>query len=155
MEGPVARGRATHFDETSNPLLGSGLGLTRHASPRNKGAVPYVIVGTRRKGSDRCSISTGSQSVSPYLSARCTILPQQASYTLSVDGKTFRQQHRPDLAERPDTDGDGVGDVQGKLTFPARPRRSGPNSTTPSSRVTDWRLPTIKELYSLILFSGV
>jgi hypothetical protein len=55
-------------------------------------------------------------------------------------------------SQSPDTDGDGRIEATDKLTY------AEAVSYTASYRAgghSDWRLPTIKELYSLILFSGV
>jgi len=52
----------------------------------------------------------------------------------------------------PDTDGDGDIDAADKKTYAQAV--SGASSCT-TGGYTDWRLPTIKELYSLIIFSGV
>ena len=52
----------------------------------------------------------------------------------------------------PDTDGDGDIDASDKKTYAQAV--SGASSCT-TGGYTDWRLPTIKELYSLIIFSGV
>ena len=51
----------------------------------------------------------------------------------------------------PDTDGDGNIDADDKLTYDQAIARAG---TLSLGGYTDWRLPTIKELYSLIDFSG-
>jgi hypothetical protein len=52
----------------------------------------------------------------------------------------------------PDKNGDGVINVSDKKTYAQA--ISGANSCR-TGGYTDWRLPTIKELYSLIIFSGV
>ena len=52
----------------------------------------------------------------------------------------------------PDTDRDGDIDASDKKTYAQAV--SGASSCT-TGGYTDWRLPTIKELYSLIIFSGV
>lgn len=52
----------------------------------------------------------------------------------------------------PDTDGDGDIDAADKLTYDEAV--AGAKSYSLGG-YTDWRLPTIKELYSLILFSGI
>jgi len=52
----------------------------------------------------------------------------------------------------PDTDGDGDIDANDKLTYDQAVARA---STLNLCGYTDWRLPTIKELYSLIDFSGI
>lgn len=53
--------------------------------------------------------------------------------------------------QSPDMDGDGDIDASDKLTYSAA--LSGAETCT-TGGYDDWRLPTIKELYSLILFSG-
>jgi len=54
--------------------------------------------------------------------------------------------------QTPDTDGDGDIDANDKLTYDQAVARA---STLNLGGYTDWRLPTIKELYSLIDFSGI
>ena len=54
--------------------------------------------------------------------------------------------------QSPDANGDGVIDVNDKLTY--EEAIVGASSLTLGG-YSDWRLPTIKEQYSLILFSGV
>jgi hypothetical protein len=52
----------------------------------------------------------------------------------------------------PDTNGDGAITAADKLTYDAAVARA---ETLTLGGYTDWRLPTIKELYSLILFDGI
>jgi len=54
--------------------------------------------------------------------------------------------------QSPDVDGDGTIDVSDKLTLSQAIARAG---TLRAGGYSDWRLPTIKEQYSLIDFNGV
>lgn len=56
------------------------------------------------------------------------------------------------LSQSPDMDGDGDIDVDDKMTYDEAVAGA---ETFNLAGYDDWRLPTIKELYSLILFSGV
>ncbi len=55
-------------------------------------------------------------------------------------------------SKTPDMDGDGDIDASDKLTYDEAIDRA---ETFNQAGYTDWRLPSIKELYSLIIFSGV
>jgi len=55
-------------------------------------------------------------------------------------------------SQSPDMDGDGDIDVNDKMTYDEAVAYA---ATFSLASYTDWRLPTIKELYSLIQFSGI
>jgi len=55
-------------------------------------------------------------------------------------------------SQSPDMDGDGDIDASDKLTYSEATSRA---ASYRAGGHSDWRLPTIKELYSLILFSGI
>ena len=79
----------------------------------------------------------------------------QASYQRSSDGKTVADNVTGLVWQSsPDTDGDGFITADDKLTPDAATAYVGTLNDSAYGGYTDWRLPTIKELYSLILFSG-
>lgn len=78
------------------------------------------------------------------------------SYTLSMDGKTVRDnQTGLTWQQRADTDGDGVLDSRDKLTFAKAQAQPAQLNASKFGGFNDWRLPTIKELYSLFDARGV
>lgn len=76
----------------------------------------------------------------------------QASYTDNEDGTITDNITGLMWQKSPDTDGDGDIDADDKLTYDEAIEGA---STFNLGGYTDWRLPTIKEQYSLIQFSGV
>ena len=79
----------------------------------------------------------------------------QPSYTLSTDGLSVHDSITGlTWQQSPDTDGDGDIDVSDKLTWTEAQAYPATLNAESYGGYTDWRLPTIKELYSLIDFRG-
>lgn len=76
----------------------------------------------------------------------------QASYTDNGDGTITDNITGLMWQKSPDTDDDGDIDADDKLTYDEAVAGA---ATINLNGYTDWRLPTIKEQYSLILFSGI
>ena len=76
----------------------------------------------------------------------------QASYTNNGDGTVTDNVTGLLWQQSPDTDGDGDIDAADKLTYDEAVAGASEQTT---GGYNDWRLPTIKELYSLMDFSGV
>jgi hypothetical protein len=74
------------------------------------------------------------------------------SYTDNGDGTITDNVTGLMWQQSPDTNGDSRIDAADKLTYDAALART---KTLTLSGYNDWRLPTIKELYSLILFDGI
>ncbi len=73
-----------------------------------------------------------------------------ASYTLSADGLTVRDHNSGLTWQRsPDTDGNGVLNRGDKLTLAQAQALPARLNTAKFGGFDDWRLPSIKELYSL------
>ena len=80
----------------------------------------------------------------------------QPSYKLSADGITVYDKNTGLTWQcSPDTDGNGRVNSTDKLTFAQAQALPAKLNAAVFGGFGDWRLPTIKELYSLILFSGV
>ena len=75
----------------------------------------------------------------------------EPSYTDNGDGTVTDNVTGLMWAQSPDMNGDGVIDVNDKLSYE---EALADAETYNLAGYNDWRLPTIKELYSLILFSG-
>jgi hypothetical protein len=75
----------------------------------------------------------------------------QPSYQDNGDGTVTDLNTGLMWQQSPDTDGDGDIDAADKMSYNAAVARA---ATFTLGGYTDWRLPTIKELYSLIDFSG-
>jgi hypothetical protein len=78
-----------------------------------------------------------------------------ASYTKSADGLTVKDNITGlTWQQSPDTTGDGAIDSKDKLTWTQTQARPAVLNTASYGGHNDWRLPTIKELYSLMNFMG-
>jgi len=120
------------------------------------GDLPYPIVDTRQSA----CYGTTSEITCPGAGAAfdgqdAQMDGNQPSYTVSEDGLTvYDDVTRLTWQVDPDTNRDGVIDADDKLTydeavaFPATVNAAGYGG------FDDWRLPTIKETYSLIQFTG-
>jgi len=79
----------------------------------------------------------------------------QPHYTLSTDGLTV-YDHVTELTwqHTPDINGDGAINIDDKLTWTQAQARPAALNAANYGGYSDWRLPAIKELYSLIDFRG-
>lgn len=78
------------------------------------------------------------------------------SYTPSADGLTVRDNVTGLIWQRsPDINGDGTLTRRDKLTLTQARALPAQLNAARFGGFADWRLPSIKELYSLIVFSGV
>lgn len=79
----------------------------------------------------------------------------QPSYALSAEGLTVTDNVTGLTWQRStDTNGDGVPGTTDKLNWAQAQARPADLNASAYGGYSDWRLPTIKELYSLIEFSG-
>ncbi len=80
---------------------------------------------------------------------------KQASYTKSADGLTVKDNLTGlTWQQSPDTTGDGTIDSKDKLTWTQTQARPAVLNAANYGGYNDWRLPAIKELYSLMNFMG-
>ena len=116
----------------------------------------YPIVGT---GQTRCYDNRNEipppQPGQPFYGQDAQFPGHSPSYTLSSDGLTVRDNVTGLTWQRsPDVDGNGILNRADKLTLSQAQALPAKLNASRFGGFNDWRLPTIKELYSLILFSG-
>lgn len=113
---------------------------------------PYTIVDT---GQDYCYSDTSSVSCpsagEAFYGQDAQYQGNQPAYVVNGDGTITDRVTGLMWTQSSDLNGDGVSDVKDKLTYDQAV--AGAESFKLAG-YDDWRLPTIKELYSLILFSG-
>jgi hypothetical protein len=117
----------------------------------------YPVVGT---GQVKCYDSRREipppSNGEPFYGQDAQFPGRAASYTRSADGLTVLDNVTGlTWQQSPDRNGDGVLNHADKLTFRQAQALPAQLNAAKFGGFNDWRLPTIKELYSLILFSGV
>ncbi len=120
-------------------------------------AHPYTIVGT---GQTKCYDNTGviaaPKPSQPFYGQDAQHPGVSPAYKLSDDGLTVHDINTGLIWQRsPDTTGTGAPNSSAKLTVKQAAALPAKLNTAKFGGLSDWRLPTIKELYSLIIFSGV
>ena len=121
------------------------------------GAGRYPIVDT---GQSACYADTGAATACPdpgqaFFGQDAQIDGNQPSYTLSADGLTVADNVTGlTWTQSPDLNGDGAINIDDKLTFAAAQAYPDTLNAQTYGGYSDWRLPTIKELYSLMNFDG-
>jgi len=125
--------------------------------PNSDASQVYTIVGT---GQTKCYDDRGE--IAPpkpgerFYGQDAQRRGVQPSYRLGADGLTVHDNNSGLTWQRgADTTGDGALDHRDKLTFAQARELPAKLNAAGFGGFNDWRLPTIKELYSLILFSGV
>ena len=127
--------------------------ITVTAAPTAGG---YVIVDT---GQTRCynetTIITAPAAGQPFYGQDAQFIGAQPSFTLSSNGLTVLDNRTGLTWQRsPDTSGDGIINASDKLNWANAQLRPAILNSAQYGGYNDWRLPSIKELYSLIDFRG-
>ncbi len=150
----VAAGPAGCTDDLTSPATDEGEIETQDTLPLTSS---FAIVGTDQslcyddQGEIPCPAS--GQAFSGQDAQHAS---NQPAYTLSTDGLTVYDQVTGLTWQRsPDTDGDGEIDAADKLNWANAQAYPASLNAMEYGGFSDWRLPTIKEAYSLILFSGL
>ena len=128
-------------------------GLSSAALPA---AQSYAIVGTGQiKCYDNSQEIRCPESGQSFYGQDAQHPGSRPSYSISADGLTVYDNNTGLTWQRsPDTDGDGKLTQKDKLTLSQAQVRPARLNAAKFGGFSDWRLPSIKELYSLIIFSG-
>ncbi len=130
--------------------------VTGTYTEQTTGILTYPIVDTGQENcySDSSQITCPSSGQSFY-GQDAQYSGNQPSYTLSSDGLTvYDNVTGLTWTKSPDLEDDGDIDVDDKLTFDEAQNYPDTLNTQNFGGYSDWRLPTMKELYSLMNFTG-
>jgi hypothetical protein len=144
------------------PLLGCGASTTADpdagspAADLGPSALRYPIVDTGQTSCfDLASATAFPAAGAPLYGQDAQFDGNQPSYTRSADGLTVLDDVTGlTWQQTPDTNGDGTIDASDKLTWAEVQARPAALNAANYGGYNDWRLPTIKELYSLMNFMG-
>jgi hypothetical protein len=116
----------------------------------------YPIVDTGQDITyDSTHAITPPQPGEPFYGQDAQFIGIQPSYTISNDSLTVYDNVTGLIwIKKPDTDGDGDLDTYDQLSWPEFQSYPAILNTQNFGGYNDWRMPTIKELYSLIDFGG-
>ena len=120
------------------------------------GELTYPIVSTAQKNCyDNARVIAPPKPGEPFYGQDAQHPGHAASYTLSADGLTVRDNVTGLTWQRsPDTDGNGVLNRADKLTLAQAQALPTKLNAAKFGGFNDWRLPSIKELYSLFNANG-
>jgi len=126
------------------------------AAQQTVNKLPYVITSTQQSAcyNDFSAIPCPEKG-QPYYGQDAQSGKPSAHLTVGSDGLTVQDDSTGLTWQRsPDTNGDQQLSRADKLTWEQAQRRPAELNAARHAGFTDWRLPTIKELYSLINFNG-
>jgi hypothetical protein len=119
--------------------------------------VSYTMVdtGQTKTFNATAALTTAPTSGQPFYGQDAQVSGKQASYTKSADGLTVKDNLTGlTWQQSPDTTADGTIDAKDKLTWTQTQARPAVLNAANYGGYSDWRLPTIKELYSLMNYMG-
>jgi hypothetical protein len=154
LTGSACRQGPIQFTSVESTTPATGTNPVPAANPNSK--ITYAIVDTgQTKCYDDIKEITGPKPGEAFFGQDAQYQGNQPGYSLSTDGLTVSDSVTGLTWQRsPDLNGDGALTASDKLTWPQARARPAALNTASYGGFNDWRLPTIKELYSLIKFSG-
>ncbi len=122
-------------------------------SLKNVTDLPYAIVGTNQtKFYDNFNEISAPAENESFYGQDASYPSNSLDYTNNGDGTITDNITGLMWSQSPDLDNNGVINYNDKLTYD---EALSDSKTFSLAGYSDWRLPTIKELYSLIIFSGL
>ena len=147
---------ATVNDATTDIAIYSDYSITANFEPKPELSLSYVVVDT---GQDKCYDNsreiTCPQPGEPFYGQDAQCDGNQPNYTLSADGLTvYDNVTGLTWTQGADWTGDGVVDVDDKFTYAGAQTYVDTLNAQNYGGFNDWRVPSTKELYSLIDYRG-